>query len=103
LIRVIVNYGMPADSAAFDTHYTDVHAPLTRAMPHLKGFEVSRGAVTSSDESAPVYATAILSYANRSDLEASMASPEGQAAVEDLGTFATGGVTIVTIDAEELI
>ena len=99
--RVIVNYGMPEDSAAFDAHYRDVHAPLTRGMPHLKGFEVSRGEVVTSDPDTPVYATAILSFASQEDLDASMASPEGQAAVEDLANFATGGVTILTIDAED--
>ena len=65
--RVIVNYGMPEDSAAFDAHYRDVHAPLTRGMPHLKGFEVSRGEVVTSDPDTPVYATAILSFASQED------------------------------------
>ncbi|WP_397542381.1 EthD family reductase [Roseovarius salis] len=99
--RVIVNYGMPKDRAAFDAHYRDVHAPLTRAMPHLRSFEVSRGEVVSSDGESPVYATAILSFDNQEDLDASMASTEGHAAVQDLDNFATGGVTILTIDAEE--
>lgn len=101
--RVIVNYGMPTDTAAFDKHYAEVHTPLTKAMPHLKSFEVSRGEVVSSSEDIKVYVTAILTYETQADLEASMASPEGQAAVEDLGTLATGGVTILTIDTEELM
>jgi uncharacterized protein (TIGR02118 family) len=98
---VIVNYGIPDDREAFDTYYTSTHAPLAAAMPHLESFEVSQKDVTGPDERAPVYMTAILSYRSRADLEASMASPEGQAAVEDLAKFATGGVTILTVDMQE--
>lgn len=101
MIRVIVNYGYPDDRDAFDAYYTSTHAPLAAAMPHLQSFEVSRNEVTGPDEAVPVYMTAILSYRSRADLDASMASPEGQAAVEDLAKFATGGVSILTVEMQE--
>lgn len=101
MIRVIVNYGMPEDTDAFDAHYEATHIPLTRAMPHLKSFEVSRGSVTCSDAETQVYLTAILSFENKEEMDASMASPEGAAAVEDLANFASGGLTLFTIDSEE--
>jgi hypothetical protein len=36
-------------------------------------------------------------------MEASLASEEGKTAVADVANFATGGVTLVTIDTEELL
>ncbi len=100
--QVIVIYGMPEDPAAFDRHYAEVHIPLTRKMPLLKGFEVSRGPVAAS-AGAPVHLVAILSYASGEDLEVSLASPEGQAAVADVGNFATGGATLLTIDSDSVL
>ena len=101
--RIIVHYGMPEDTAAFDAHYEAQHIPLTKAMPHLKSFEISRGDVATSGEDRPVYLTAILSYDSQADLDASLASEQGQAAVADVANFATGGVTLITIEAEELL
>ena len=103
MIRVIVQYGMPEDPAAFDAHYKDIHIPLAAKMPNMKSFEISRGPVVSTDEANPVYLTAILSYDTNEEMEQSMASDEGQAAVADVGNFASGGVTILTIDTEELL
>jgi len=101
MIRVIVNYGPPTDRAAFDAHYKSIHTPLTAAMPYLASFEVSQTDVMEPDEANSVYLTAILSYRSQADLEASMASPEGQAAVDDLANLATSGITILTVHMHE--
>ena len=98
MIRLLVCYGPPEDAAAFDRYYRDVHTPLASKMPHLKSFEVSRGPVVSSDPAVAYHLVAILSYADQADLDASLASPEGKATVADLANFASGGVTILTID-----
>lgn len=97
MIRIIVTYGQPTDTAAFDRHYAQVHTPLTLAMPGLSGFEVSKGAVASSDGAEP-YLIAILTYADRAAMEASFASEAGQAAAADLANFTSGGVTLVTVE-----
>jgi uncharacterized protein (TIGR02118 family) len=94
-VDVIVLYGPPADPAAFDRHYREVHVPLTKAMPHLAGFEVSQGPVAVQGADA-VHLVARLRYASQADLEASLGSPEGAAAVGDLANFADGGVTLYT-------
>ena len=101
--RVIVQYGMPEDPAAFDSYYKNTHAPLAAKMPGMSSFEVSQGPVVCSDESKQVYLTAILTYESAEAMEGSMASEEGQAAVDDLANFATGGVTIFTIDTKEML
>jgi len=100
--RVLVCYGKPDDPAAFDRHYTAVHVPLVNKMPHLKSFEMSRGEVVSSNDDVAYHLVAILSYANQAELDASLASPEGKAAVDDLANFASGGVTILTIETDKV-
>ncbi len=102
MIRLTVIYGTPANPAAFDAHYRDVHIPLARAMPGLKGFEVSQGGVAASAGDAP-YLIALLSYADEASLHASLASPEGQKAVADVVNFATGGCTIYTTQMSEML
>jgi len=96
--RVIVLYGKPASPDAFEKHYLDIHVPLVKRMPHLKGFEYSRGAVAASSPEGGWHFVAILTYASQADLDASLASPEGQAAVADVANFATGGAQILTVE-----
>ncbi|MBY0558685.1 EthD family reductase [Hyphomicrobium sp.] len=98
MIRLTVIYGVPTDAAKFDAYYRDVHAPLAAKMPLLKDFRYSRGAVTSSDDAKPVHLVAFLDYASKADLEASLNSEAGKAAVADVANFANGGVTILTTD-----
>jgi uncharacterized protein (TIGR02118 family) len=40
--RFLAVYGTPADPAAFDRHYREVHIPLLRQLPGLRRFTVSR-------------------------------------------------------------
>jgi uncharacterized protein (TIGR02118 family) len=35
--RFIVLYGIPADPAAFERYYRDVHIPLSRHLPRASG------------------------------------------------------------------
>lgn len=95
--QVIVIYGKPGDPAAFDRHYRETHVPLVHRMPHLRAFVFSKGAVQSTDAGKEPHLVAMLSYESDADLEASLGSPEGKAAVADVANFATGGVTILTI------
>jgi uncharacterized protein (TIGR02118 family) len=100
--RLLVLYGMPTDPQAFDRHYREVHIPLTRKMPRLHAFEISKGPVSTVDDSR-YYLVALLTYRSQEDLDFSLASAEGGAAVNDVGNFASGGVQIITIDVEPLL
>jgi uncharacterized protein (TIGR02118 family) len=94
-VDVIVLYRPPADPEAFGRHYRTVHVPLVHAMPGLEAFEVSDGPVDTQGGD-PVHFVARLRFASQADLEASLASPEGQAAVGDLANFADAGAIVVT-------
>lgn len=99
-VDVMVLYGEPADPAAFDRHYREVHTPLVHAMPHLVAFEHTAGAVAVRGDGA-YHLVARLRFESAAHHEAALASPEGAAAVADVGNFADGGVTILTAEVVE--
>jgi uncharacterized protein (TIGR02118 family) len=88
-------YGIPDDPAAFDTHYRDVHTPLVLAMPNLVGFAVSRRMAAPAEGEPEHYLIAEMTFRSSGEMEASLSSPEGAAAVADLANFATGGVSVM--------
>jgi uncharacterized protein (TIGR02118 family) len=93
-------YGSPDDPAAFDSHYRDVHTPLVLAMPNLVGFAVSRRLAAPAAGEPEHYLIAEMTFRNAGEMEASLASPEGEAAVADLANFATGGVSVMPSECE---
>jgi uncharacterized protein (TIGR02118 family) len=95
MVKLVVAYGKPEDPAAFDQHYTDTHAPLAQKIPNLRRFEAGKVLGTPDGTPAPYYFIAELSFASVEELQASLATPEGQAAAGDVATFASGGATMM--------
>src|ERR1700719_5322058 len=85
--RFIVLYGTPADPAAFDRYYRDVHTPLSLRLPGLRSYTVARDAspVRGGD---PYYLIGELEWDTMEDLRAAFASPEGQAVAADAAVLA---------------
>ena len=102
MMRLLALYGHPDDPAAFDRHYREVHAPLVKTMPHLRRFEVSRSLGAPGGEQSPYYLLAEMVYDSEERLQESLASQAGADAVDDLANFATGGVTVLVADTEEI-
>lgn len=95
---VIVLYNLPTDTEAFDAHYRSTHVPLVDALPQLREF--AWGKVVDGDH----YVVARMTYDTSEEAAASMASPAGVAAVDDLANFAQAGVTVLNVvraDAED--
>ena len=103
MTRLTVLYSHPADPAEFDRYYREVHIPIARRMRGLTGWTIGRcEAATPGDR--PAYYMIVGLYApTRADLEAILASPEGQATIADVPNFATGGCTFLFDDEEVLI
>ncbi len=99
MIKLVVLYGQPTDPAAFDQYYTDTHAPLARKIPNLKRFEAGTVLGTPDGGQAPYHYIAELYFDSVEVLRASMGSEEGQAASNDLPKFATGGLTMLIVEA----
>ncbi len=103
MTRLLVLYGQPRDPAAFDRHYREVHIPLAKQMKGLRKWTIGKVTGTPGGEPSPYYYVADLYLDSRADFERLLASPEGQAAVADVPNYATGGVTFLYTEIEEVI
>lgn len=102
MAHLVVIYKTPKDAAAFDRHYAEVHVPLAKKIPGLRKFETSVGAVSSPSGPSDAHLVATLTFDSIASIEAAFASPEGQAAGADIGTFATGGAEMMFFDTKEI-
>lgn len=83
-------YPTPADQAAFDQHYRDVHVPLAKKLPGLRQYTVSRNAIPVQG-TEDFHLVAELDWDDMGAMQAAFASPEGQATAADLAVLAPGG------------
>jgi uncharacterized protein (TIGR02118 family) len=101
MMRLLVMYGRPGDTEAFDRHYRDVHIPLAKKLPGLRRYTVSNGLTVAQGED-PCYLAAELDWDDMAGLQAAMRSAEGQAATADLASLAEGGVRTLIFAVEEV-
>jgi uncharacterized protein (TIGR02118 family) len=102
MARVVVMYKAPKDPVAFDKYYFATHVPIAKRIPGLRKYEVSQGAVGTPAGPSGVHLVAILHFDAMAAVQRAFASPEGQAAVADVQTFATGGVDIFMFDNRDV-
>ena len=103
MVRLLVLYGHPKDPVAFDKYYAEVHVPIAKKMTGLKKWTIGKVLGTPDGKPSPYYYMADLYVESRQAMEAILASPEGQAAVADVPNYATGGVSFVYTEIEEII
>jgi uncharacterized protein (TIGR02118 family) len=99
MAQILVLYNAPADPAAFDRYYYQKHIPLAKKIPGLCSYLISHDPVQAPAGNAP-HLIAILSFGSMADVNAALASPEGQAAAADLPNFASGGATLLIYDTK---
>jgi uncharacterized protein (TIGR02118 family) len=97
MAQLLVLYNTPADPTAFDRYYHHTHSPLAQKIPGLRSYVISSGPVQALAGIVP-HLIAILNFDSLADLNAALASPEGQAAAADLSNFASGGATLLIYD-----
>jgi uncharacterized protein (TIGR02118 family) len=93
MVKLVVVYGHPQNPEAFEKYYNETHMPIAAKIPCEK-VELTKFIGTPDGKQAPKYRMAELYYKSITDLEEGMGSAEGQAAVNDLPNFATGGVEV---------
>lgn len=94
---VVLNvlYNAPQDPAAFEAYYAATHLPLVGKIEGVANAVLIK-CLPNADGSAPAYyRIAQLFFADAATMGASLGSAAGQAAVNDIGNFADGGVTVV--------
>ncbi len=95
MIKLTLLYGHPENTDAFETYYAQTHMPIASKMPGVDRLELTQFG-PGPDGSKPEYhRMAELYFPNEEQAHAALASQEGQAAVNDLPNFATGGVTML--------
>ena len=103
MTRLLVLYGHPEDPEAFDRYYNQIHVPLAKRMKGLKKWTIGKVQGTPDGKPSDYYYVADLYAGSREELDAILESPEGQAAVEDVPKFASGGVTFIYTDVEDVV
>jgi len=102
MAQLIVMYKTPRDTAAFEKHYYEKHVPIAKKIPGLKKYEVSKGPVATPAGPSGYQLIATLQFDDLAAIQRAFGSMEGQAAVADLQTFATGGVDILMFDTRQI-
>jgi uncharacterized protein (TIGR02118 family) len=86
----------------FDRYYRDVHTPLVRRIPGVRTIRYGRALRTSDAGRAPYYLVSDVYFDDANALEAARATPEMAAALADVPNFASGGVTIMLCEYEDV-
>jgi uncharacterized protein (TIGR02118 family) len=101
MAKLIAVYKTPKDPAAFDRYYAATHIPLAKKIPGLRHYDISKGPVAAPGGDSGVHLIATLSFDSLDAIRSGLGSPEGQAAADDLGKFADGGVDLFFFDTTE--
>lgn len=100
MTHLLVLYNKPADPAAFDRYYHEVHIPIANKIPGLRSCEISDGPVAALAGGSTPHLVAVLKFDSMADLNAALVSPEGQDAAADLANFASGGATLLMYESK---
>lgn len=95
MAKLIALYKQPADKAAFDEHYENVHTPITAKIPGLREIKVTKFSSTPMGTDSPYYLMCEMTYDSAEDLKNGLRSPEGKASGKDLMSFASDIVTLM--------
>jgi uncharacterized protein (TIGR02118 family) len=102
MVKLTVLYGQPKDPAAFEDYYLKVHTPIALKVKSVRRFEIARVSATADGKPAPYFRTADLYFDDLPAMQNALTSPEGQAAAADIANFATGGVTMLVCDVQDI-
>ena len=87
MVKFIALYKQPADKAAFDQHFNEVHAPLCHQVPNLLKLEVTRFTGTPRGES-DLYLMAEMYFADKQTMMDALMGEAGAATAKDARAFA---------------
>ncbi len=95
MLKATLLYGHPTDTDTFEKYYTETHLPIAAKMKGVDKLELTKFLSAADGGKAAYYRMAELFFPGPEQMQETMSSPEGQAAVADLSNFATGGVTMI--------
>lgn len=97
--RLVILYGHPEDSAAFEHYYATAHIPYAAGhMPNVRDARNSRVVGTPDGSRPGYYRISQLSYDDLAALRDGISSEDGSSTIADLANFATGGATLLVVE-----
>jgi uncharacterized protein (TIGR02118 family) len=104
MAKMLVIYKTPADPAAFERHYHDIHVPLAKQLPGLRRYEISRPPIANVLQGETPYRVATLYFDSLEAIRTAFASEVGRACAVDRRKFAGDDdmVAMLLFDTEPL-
>jgi uncharacterized protein (TIGR02118 family) len=101
MVKVTVIYGNPKSPEQFESYYRSTHLPLAAMIKGVSRAEFTKFMPGPDGAQPAFYRMAELYFPSAAQMQQSLGSAEGQAAVADIPKFATGGVNMVVGSVEE--
>jgi uncharacterized protein (TIGR02118 family) len=95
MMKVTVLYGHPTSPSDFESYYAETHTPIAAKMSGVARLETTKLLAGPDGGKPAYYRLAEVYFETEAQMQATLASAEGQATVADLSNFATGGVTMM--------
>jgi uncharacterized protein (TIGR02118 family) len=102
VIRIVSLHGHPRDPAEFERYYRQRHMPLVQRIPGVRNIRFGRVRNTSDGSPSPYFLVSDVYFDDVAAFETAQASPEMAAALEDVPNFASGGVTIMVCEYDDV-
>jgi uncharacterized protein (TIGR02118 family) len=102
MVRILALHGMPMDESTYTGHYIDVHMPLVQKIPGVRNIRYGRVLRSADGRPVPYYMISDVYFDDLEALEHALASPEMAEAFADVPNFATGGVTIMFCESDDI-
>jgi uncharacterized protein (TIGR02118 family) len=102
MIRITSLHGFPVDPEGFDHYYRFIHTPIVQRIPGVRNIRFGHVLRTADGGPAPYYLVSDVYFDDVAALETALASPEMEEAIADVPNFASGGVTIMFCEYEDV-
>jgi uncharacterized protein (TIGR02118 family) len=96
MVNLVALYRTPANTDAFNSHFTNTHLPRVKKWPGLRKIEVAK--VTGTQIGEPkLYMIEELYFDDEESMQKALASADGQAVAPDMMESAWDSVTVFCI------
>ncbi len=101
MVKVLVLFGPPLDKESFDSYFKHTHLPLIAKLPNLQASRTNfvAGAVTGENT---YHLIVELEFSSEEEMQNGLNSESGQIMARDFSNFASGGVTVLPCQTQEV-
>lgn len=103
MYQLFAFYSQPPEEERekFEEYYRTVHVPLCQKIPGIVRVEASKFSGAMGGGPAPYYMVAVLTFNNKEEFDAGMATPEGKAVGRDTRNFPKGILSMAMAETVE--